>query len=62
MKKMTAIIMALVMAAGVTACGNVNEVSSKVGAKIENTADVQTTDEQTEETADIIVGVINNIK
>ncbi|EXM40146.1 hypothetical protein RASY3_06695 [Ruminococcus albus SY3] len=50
MKKMTAIIMALVMAAGVTACGNVNEVSSKVGAKIENTADVQTTDEQTEET------------
>ena len=50
MKKMTAIIMALVMAAGVTACGNVNEVASKVGAKIENTADVQTTDEQTEET------------
>ena len=50
MKKMTAMVMALVMAAGVTACGNVNEVSSKVGAKIENTADVQTTDEQTEET------------
>ncbi|SEK89328.1 hypothetical protein [Ruminococcus albus] len=50
MKKMTAMVMALVMAAGMTACGNVNETSSNVGAKIENTAEVQTTDEQTEET------------
>lgn len=50
MKKIIAMAIALVMAAGMTACGSVDEVSSDVGAKIENTAEVQTTDEQTEET------------
>ena len=50
MKKMTAMVMALVMAAGMAACGNVNETSSNAGAKIENTAEVQTTDKQIEET------------
>jgi hypothetical protein len=50
MKKMMAIVMALVMAAGMTACGDVKEISSKAGAMVKNTAEVQNTDEQAEKT------------
>ncbi|SFC59827.1 hypothetical protein [Ruminococcus albus] len=48
MKKMTAMVMALVMA-GMTACGNVNEISSNVGAAVENKTEVQYTDEPVEQ-------------